>query len=149
MKPILLFVCVPFLISSCNQPVKEGVQPVENDAEEIKKLLNRQNQDWNRGDKEAFMVGYWESDSLMFVGKTGVTYGYKNTLERYKKSYPDTASMGKLAFTFIDFKKLSAEYYQVTGKYYLTRSIGDASGHYTLLLRKVDGKWVIVYDHSS
>jgi hypothetical protein len=56
---------------------------------------------------------------LMFIGKSGVTYGYKNTLANYKKNYPDTATMGKLTFTLIQVKQLSPEYFHVTGKYYL------------------------------
>ena len=119
------------------------------DETEVRNVLAKQNAAWNRGDVEAFMVGYWENDSLMFIGKSGVTYGYKNTLENYKKNYPDTATMGKLTFTLIKVKQLSPEYFHVTGKYYLTRTIGDASGHFTLLFRKINGKWVIISDHSS
>jgi len=116
---------------------------------EIRNVLAKQNAAWNRGDVDAFMVGYWENDSLMFIGKSGVTYGYKNTLANYKKNYPDTTAMGKLTFTLIQVKQLSAEYFHVTGKYYLTRTIGDASGHFTLMFRKINGKWVIISDHSS
>jgi uncharacterized protein (TIGR02246 family) len=119
------------------------------DETEVRNVLARQNAAWNRGDVDAFMVGYWENDSLMFVGKSGVTYGYKNTLANYKKNYPDTTVMGKLTFTLIKVKQLSPEYFHVTGKYYLTRTIGDASGHFTLLFRKINGKWVIISDHSS
>jgi hypothetical protein len=78
-----------------------------------------------------------------------VTYGYKNTLANYKKNYPDTATMGKLTFTLISVKRLSEKYFRVVGKYYLTRSIGDASGHFTLLFEKINGEWVIIEDHSS
>ena len=120
-----------------------------NDETAVRNLLTRQNQAWNRGDIDAFMVGYWENDSLMFIGKSGVTYGYKNTLSNYKKNYPDTTVMGKLTFTLIQVKQLSPEYFHVTGKYYLTRTIGDASGHFTLVFRKINGKWVIISDHSS
>ena len=119
------------------------------DEAAVRNLLARQNAAWNRGDVDAFMVGYWENDSLMFIGKSGVTYGYKNTLANYKKNYPDTTVMGKLTFTLIQVKELSPEYFHVTGKYYLTRSIGDASGHFTLMFRKINGKWVIISDHSS
>ena len=119
------------------------------DETEVRNLLAKQNAAWNRGDLDAFMVGYWESDSLMFIGKSGVTYGYKNTLANYKKNYPDTSTMGKLTFTLIKVKQLSPEYFHVTGKYYLTRTIGDASGHFTLLFRKINGKWVVISDHSS
>ena len=119
------------------------------DEKEVGNVLATQNAAWNRGDVDAFMVGYWENDSLMFIGKSGVTYGYKNTLSNYKKNYPDTATMGKLTFTLIQVKQLSPEYFHVTGKYYLTRTIGDASGHFTLMFRKINGKWVIISDHSS
>lgn len=119
------------------------------DEIEVRNLLAKQNAAWNRGDIDAFMVGYWENDSLMFIGQSGVTYGYKNTLANYKKNYPDTTVMGKLAFTLIHVKQLSPEYFHVTGKYYLTRTIGDASGHFTLVFRKIDGRWMIISDHSS
>jgi uncharacterized protein (TIGR02246 family) len=119
------------------------------DESEVRNVLAKQNAAWNRGDVDAFMVGYWENDSLMFIGKSGITYGYKNTLANYKRNYPDTATMGKLTFTLIQVKQLSPEYFHVTGKYYLTRTIGDASGHFTLMFRKINGKWVIISDHSS
>ena len=115
----------------------------------IRKILEDQTAAWNRGDIDGFMNGYWENDSLMFIGKSGVTYGWSNTLKNYKKNYPDTAAMGKLAFTLIEVKKLSEEYYHVTGKWFLKRSIGDIGGHYTLLFRKINGRWVIISDHSS
>lgn len=115
----------------------------------IRRMLDEQTQAWNRGDLEAFMQGYWENDSLMFIGKGGVTYGWANTLNDYKKGYPDTAAMGRLSFHIISVKKLSKKYYHVTGKWHLTRSIGDLSGHYTLLFKKIGGRWVIIADHSS
>ena len=115
----------------------------------IRQILDNQTAAWNRGDIDGFMKGYWENDSLMFIGKSGVTYGWSNTLKNYKKNYPDTATMGKLTFTLIQFKKLSEEYYHVTGKWFLKRSIGDIGGHYTLLFRKINGRWVIISDHSS
>jgi ketosteroid isomerase-like protein len=115
----------------------------------IRKILEEQTAAWNRGDVDDFMKGYWENDSLMFIGKSGVTYGWTNTLNNYKKGYPDTAAMGKLTFTLIQVKKLSKEYYHITGKWFLNRSIGDIGGHYTLLFRKINGRWVIISDHSS
>ncbi len=115
----------------------------------IRKTLDDQTAAWNRGDIETFMKGYWENDSLMFIGKSGVTYGWSNTLNNYKKGYPDTAAMGKLIFTLLQVKMLSKKYYHVTGKWYLKRSIGDVSGHYTLVFRKINGRWLIISDHSS
>lgn len=115
----------------------------------IRTLIEEQRLAWNTGDKEKFMQPYWQSDSLMFIGKSGVTYGWQNTLENYKKGYPDTAAMGKLNFTILEVKRLSVMYFFVVGKWHLTRSIGDVGGHFTLLFKKVKNKWVIVADHSS
>ncbi|MDB5202100.1 MAG: L-asparaginase [Ferruginibacter sp.] len=119
------------------------------DEQLIRDAMTEQLQAWNKGDINRFMDTYWHSDSLMFIGKSGVTYGWQNTLNNYKKSYPDTAAMGKLDFNIIQVKRLSALYFSVVGKWHLTRSIGDVGGHFTLLLRKVKNKWVIVSDHSS
>jgi ketosteroid isomerase-like protein len=116
---------------------------------EIRKVLTDQMLSWNHGDLEAFMQGYWKSDSLMFIGKSGVTNGWQQTLNNYEKGYPDTAAMGKLSYEIIQVKKLSPEYYHVVGKWMLKRSIGDLAGHYTLLFKKIKSRWVIVSDHSS
>lgn len=115
----------------------------------IRQLLNNQTEAWNRGDIKGFMNGYWESDSLMFIGKSGVTYGWTNTLNNYIKGYPDTTAMGKLHFDLISIRHLSGKYYHVVGKWHLKRTIGDLGGHYNLLLRKIKGEWVIIADHSS
>lgn len=112
-------------------------------------MLQAQEKEWNNGNLEAFMKGYWQNDSLLFIGKNGPKYGYTTTLENYKKGYPDTARMGKFTSTILCIKKLSREYYFVVGKWYLKRTVGDVSGHYTLLIKKINGEWVIVADHSS
>jgi len=119
------------------------------DEKAILKILENQTIAWNQGNIDQFMVGYWENDSLMFIGHAGPTYGYYNTLHRYKLTYSDTAKMGKLSFDILRMKKISDDAYFVLGKFFLKRSIGDLSGHYTLLFRKIGGKWVIVADHSS
>jgi hypothetical protein len=116
---------------------------------DIRALLHKQTEAWNRGDIEGFMEGYWKNDSLMFIGKSGITYGWQKTLDNYKKGYPDKTAMGFLTFTLIEIKPLSKKYYSVVGKWHLKRSIGDVGGHYTLLLKKIKGAWVIVSDHSS
>lgn len=141
MKRLLTLICLSFTLGAYAQ--------VDVDSATIRGILDRQTQAWNRGDKEAFMHGYWESDSLMFIGKNGVTYGYNKTLNNYRRNYPDTAAMGKLTFHIMEVKRLSDNHYFVLGKWMLQRSIGNLNGHYTLLFRKINGEWVIVADHSS
>ena len=126
-----------------------GCSSQVNEEAKIKNLLEMQAQSWNKGDLEGFMQTYWKSDSLMFIGKSGVTRGWQKTLDNYKKSYPDTSHMGKLNFDLIKIERVSDEHYFVVGKWMLTRQMGDVSGHFTLLIRRINGAWKIVADHSS
>ena len=119
------------------------------DVKEITDLMNRQTVSWNKGNLDEFMTGYWKNDSLMFIGKSGLTYGYANALNNYKKNYDSADKMGKLFFEILKVKKLSAEYCWVLGKFFLKRSVGDVGGTYTLLFKKINGKWLIIADHTS
>lgn len=117
---------------------------------EIMEVLNRQQENWNKGDIETFMQDYWKSDELKFIGKNGVVKGWKATLERYLKNYPDRATMGQLKFDIkeIDFHSKKSAW--VLGQWQLTRpEKGDVGGFFTLIFKKIDGKWVIVSDHTS
>lgn len=119
------------------------------DEREVRGLLTEQAKAWNRGDVEGYMQTYWKSDSLLFIGKSGVHRGWEETLANYKKGYPDTAAMGRLSFELIEVRRLSPEYFYVVGKWMLDRSIGNLSGHFDLLIRRIRGHWKIVSDHSS
>lgn len=122
----------------------------QTDAEkEILDVLKKQEMFWNEGNIAKFMDGYWKSDSLLFVGSSGPSYGWQTTLDGYKKRYPGKDAMGTLHFDIREIKSLSSEYGFVVGKWSLTRNIGDIGGYFSLLFRKINGKWVIIADHTS
>jgi ketosteroid isomerase-like protein len=121
----------------------------QTDAASVRQVLNQQVTDWNKGDVTAFMTGYWRSDSVIFMTKTGPEYGYQPMLEHYKKGFPNKAAMGTLTFSNLILKRLSPDYYFVIGAFHLARSTGDAGGQFTLLFRKVNGQWKIAVDHTS
>jgi ketosteroid isomerase-like protein len=117
---------------------------------DIQNVINQQLIDWNAGNIDSFMQGYWQSDSLMFIGSNGIVYGWKNTLERYKLTYPDRATMGTLKFDIlkIDFHSKTSCF--VLGKWHLTRpEKGNIGGYFTLIFKKINGRWLIVSDHTS
>jgi len=126
-----------------------GLLAQNKEEQAIRTLLSNQTKAWNKGDLTSFMIGYWENDSLVYVGKNGPSYGYATTLNNYKKNYPDTSHMGKLKFELISFTPLNKDHYFVLGKFYLTRTVGNASGYFTLLFRKINGVWKAIADHSS
>jgi len=142
-----LFVAISSVLlsaSSCSQPS----QPASADEALIRQVLAAQEKAWNEGNIDGFMEGYWKSDSLQFVG-TKITRGWTATLERYKTSYPDRAAMGTLRFEFFRFAFVAADTCLVTGRYTLKRDADEPTGLFTLVLKKIEGKWVIVYDHTS
>jgi hypothetical protein len=115
----------------------------------IRKVLSDQVYAWNNGNLTLYMSGYWESDSLKFIGKSGIQYGWQKTLEGYKKSYPDKATMGILAFDEITVDMLSSETAFVIGKWSLIRDKGNMNGIFTLIFKRINGSWLIVCDHTS
>lgn len=138
---------IPILILFLGLTVSSFAQ--NKDEQAILNSISIQKEAWNNGNLEKFMETYWKSDSLMFIGKSGVTYGWQNTLNNYRRGYPDTVAMGKLNFNIVYMKRLSVLYYSVVGQWELTRTAGNLKGYFTLLFKKIGNKWVIVSDHSS
>ena len=117
----------------------------------IVQVLTIQTAAWNRGDIPGFMLGYWQSDSLVFIGRKGPTYGWQPTLANYQQNYPDAAAMGQLDFSGLRVSLLAPTAAQVVGHWHLARpaALGDLQGYFLLVLRQIGGKWVVVADHTN
>lgn len=144
MKKKIIFLLIFISLFSFSFSYAQSIDEIE-----IRQVLGRQQKAWNTNNLQGFMDGYWKNDSLMFIGKSGITYGWQQTLDTYKKNYPDTAAMGSLTFNLLELKPLSALFYFVIGKWHLQRSGGNLEGHFTLLFKKIKSHWVIIADHSS
>ena len=120
----------------------------QTDVNTVLNNMKAQETAWNKGDIQGFMDHYWKSDSLKFIGSKGITYGWQKTLDNYIKSYPDKKAMGILKFTILSSEQLSATSIYIIGKWQLEKE-KPAGGHFTLLWKKIDRKWVIVADHTS
>jgi ketosteroid isomerase-like protein len=148
----LLYLAILFsLYAGCTQPVGQTNSSfdVKKEQAAIREVMRLQEVAWSKGDLEGFMKGYWNSDSLAFIGKRGLTYGWQPTLNNYRKSYPDPAAMGTLSFRLLQVKVMNPTHAYVVGKWHLARQAGDLDGHFSLLWQKKDGNWVIVSDHTS
>ena len=144
------FGCAFLLFGIVAFPFFASAQSVQRDTAAIRRVLREQEAAWNRGDLSAFMQGYWQSENLEFIGKNGLKKGWQQTLDNYKTSYPDAATMGKLDFTVFSIEVLGKIAAYIVGKWHLTRpDKGDLHGAFTLLWKKINGKWLIVSDHSS
>jgi ketosteroid isomerase-like protein len=120
------------------------------DQEDVKKILSEQQSLWNQGKIEAFMEYYQKSEDLKFIGKNGITKGWNATLERYLKSYPNREAMGQLTFQILEVDITDGKTAWVLGKWDLQRpKLGNLGGHFTLLMKKINGKWLVLRDHTS
>lgn len=120
----------------------------------IESVLKTQAQCWNDGDLDGFMGTYWKSEDLTFSGNGKTTRGWQATLDQYKKSYPRD-QMGTLTFDGLEVTMLSEEAALVLGNWHLSipqkKEEADLKkdGNFSLVLRKLDGAWKIIHDHSS
>ena len=129
---------------------KSSKKVAQKDKNAILAVFAIQEKGWNEGNLEAYMQGYEKSDSLKFVGKSGITYGWKNTLDNYKRGYPDKVSMGTLRLELVSMEKLDKKHIFVVGKWELLRpEKNNLKGYFTLIWKKINGKWLIIADHSS
>ncbi len=124
-------------------------QKPKKQAAEVSACMALQEKAWNAFDIDGFMAYYWNSDSLMFIGSKGITYGWKQTHANYKKNYASSDLMGHLSFTNISMEVLSKDAVHVVGKWLIKRKDTEIGGHYSLLWKKINGKWVITRDHTS
>jgi len=118
-------------------------------TQEIVSVIHQQERDWNAGDIDGFMSGYWQDEALRFSSGGDVTTGWQATLNRYKARYPDKATMGTLDFDIHDITGMGPRNALVKGQWKLTRDKDTPSGLFTLHMQKLGGKWLIVSDHTS
>ncbi|MEI6860224.1 MAG: SgcJ/EcaC family oxidoreductase [Shewanella sp.] len=118
-------------------------------TDEIAHILSEQEAAWNRGDLDGYMQGYWNNKKMRFVSGKTFRYGWAEILAAYKKNYPDKATLGQLKFTINDTKMLSNYAAIVVGRWELTRVKDKPNGVFTLLVEKIDDRWVITHDHTS
>ena len=118
-----------------------------NEINTIKKILSSQQECWNNGDIDGFMQGYWNSEKLVFTSLNHKpAYGWKNTLERYKNSYPTKSSMGELRFEILNLKLISKTTATLKGKWELIRQNDHPNGLFWLDIEKFDNNWLITKD---
>ncbi|WP_299114492.1 nuclear transport factor 2 family protein [uncultured Winogradskyella sp.] len=144
---VLFTSCISVKADIRNESIQ---QPTNIEAAEaaIRLVMERQEMAWNNHDLKGFMQGYWKSDSLKFYGSNGLTKGWEQTLNNYKKNYSTKAESGTLSFVINDISKIEGDNYWVMGEYHLKRDIGNADGVFIIIFKKINGEWKIVADMS-
>lgn len=146
------YICVLILlICSCTTKTIKTESEIVSKTDirkHIRSILDLQEKAWNEGDFESFMLPYWKSDSLKFLCAGKITYSRDCLLSKYQKTYYSKNRRGVLKFDLLSVEILSETNLLVIGKYHIER-LQDIDGGFSLLWKKIDGKWKIIFDHSS
>jgi uncharacterized protein (TIGR02246 family) len=121
-------------------------------TDEIRAMLKNSEAAWNRGDLAVFASDYEDAPATTFIGREVTHGGVAAILARYQRGYPTADARGTLAYSEIEVRPLGEGYALAHGKFTLKRTPaggGDATGRFTLVLRRTATGWKIIHDHSS
>ena len=139
----LLFLLLPLAGCATADPAR--------DRSDILAVLNAQAEAWNRGDLDAFVVGYRRSEETVFAGGDKVHRGFDAMVKRYREAYPTREKMGRLTFSRITFEQQEGDRAVMTGAWELELAGSEKcpGGVFTLIWRRFGDGWKIVHDHTS
>ena len=120
-----------------------------NSANQIRSVLQAQQDSWNRGDVDGFMNGYARSASTVFISEDTIRRGWQTVCDRYKQKYSNREKMGTLAFSDLEITLLSSDSAVASGRWRLKRANDQPHGRFTLILKRLPDGWRIVHDHTS
>ncbi|GJL92530.1 nuclear transport factor 2 family protein [Hyphococcus sp.] len=133
-------------------PTKTETPPaagLRSPADVVRATLMAQAAAWNEGDLDGFMNGYWKNDELKFVSGGNITKGWDATLKRYRDRYSGGSGLGQLGFEKLDVELVTDNVAVVTGRFNLLNNGVNSTGLFTLVMRRDNGAWRIVHDHTS
>src|SRR2546421_6668268 len=118
---------------------------------DIAAMLRRSASDWNRGDLAGFMSDYAHDALTSYVSAGHVVYGWQTLFDRYQTTYfAPGKSRDSLAFEEVHVRPLARDLALCTARFRLVRRDSiTASGPFTLVLQRRDGRWRILHDHTS
>ena len=146
-KWLIIFILMPLsFIASADTIVSDQ------ESSQIQLTLQQMAIAWNKGNLQAFMHGYENSSSTIYISNAGIVKGYQAIADRYIKHYPNRASMGELSTRTVDFISLSSTDVMVVGSWHINRIVNhhfdDIGGVFSLIFRNNSQGWHIIVDHT-
>lgn len=127
--------------------IQEGIA---RDEQAIRNNFKKQEDCWNQGSIDCYMTAYLQSDSIRTISRDGFTYGYAHIRQNYLTYFPSD-KMGQLHFDELSLTRLSDDHYYVVGRFNLVLPKREEpyQGYFSVLMQKIDGKWLMISDHSG
>ena len=104
---------------------------------------------WNRGDIDGYLAVYWNSDNVRWISDGTVVYGFETIASAYKDRFDSPDNMGTLEVADLDIQLLGENDALVFGAWIQTTHADRRHGVFTDHVKKINGEWLIVSDHSS
>jgi len=119
------------------------------DPQRIRALFESGCAAWNRGDIDGYLADYWHSDKVRWVSEGMVSYGFEAIASAFKSRFDTPENMGKLEVANLEIQLLSESDALVFGGWTQTTRTARRNGVFTVHMKKIDGVWLVVSDHSS
>ena len=151
---LLVAACAPAVGGHASAGTADRAAELSARRAEIVEMLARSAASWNRGDLDAFVDDYLPGDETTYIGSRGVLRGQRAIRAAYAPRFAPGGVRDSLSFVLVDVDPIAPDVLNVIATYILARRVGGrdsvtARGPTSLVMRRVDGRWRIVHDHSS
>lgn len=117
---------------------------------EIVRMMDSAAAAWNKGDLDRFMEDYAPDTTTTFIGSKEILRGRAAIKAAYAPRFAPGGVRDSLSFENLEIDVLAKDVVNTIAYYRLMR--GDstiARGPTSLVMRKINGRWLIIHDHSS
>ena len=136
------------IIYEMEQTIEKYLDAV--DEYKIRQYFSKQEKCWNTADIACFTNAFTVSEALQNGSKAATTFGYEEVIREFKK-LSTKEGMGNLHIDNIKTRRLGDNLYMATGKINLKFPEQEdiSQSRFVVLLKKINGDWKIITEHSS
>ena len=118
---------------------------------DVTKVVLAQENAWNKGDLDAYLSFYKQSDDVEAI-LNGPVHGFPAIRNAFRTSFPNRSAMGLLEQSNVEVRELGADFALALGHYKLNRARkdgGEAEGNFTEVFEKTEQGWRLVFSENT
>ena len=118
---------------------------------DVTKVVLAQENAWNKGDLEAYLSFYKQSDEVEAI-LNGPIHGFPAIRKAFQTSFPSRSAMGLLEQSNVEVRELGPNFALALGHYKLNRARkdgGEAEGNFTEIFEKTEQGWRLVFSENT
>jgi len=123
--------------------------PTADDDAAIRAVFEDGAEAWNRGSIDGYLDGYQKTETLRWASGGMVVYGWEGVERAFKMRFDSPEKMGQLSASDLEISSPTRRDAIVFGKWTQVLEDQTRTGFFTVHMKKTDGVWQIISDHSS